>query len=708
MIAHSVAEHLRLIDRTVAAVTRSTEALVRALDEDSLLEEICQIAVEVGGYGLAWIGYPRHDAGKTIEIKAQAGIAIEYLRDIATLTWADAELGRGPTGTALRTGGTQVLRDIETAANFSPWREEAARFGLRSNIALPLSHGDERLGVLTIYAQEPDAFDADVIRLLDDMASNLAYGIGALRMKAEHDHAVRELAESEERYRSLIELSPDAVVVHGAGTILFANLASAGIFGALNPAQLVGRNVLDLLHPDFHAVAAKRIVAPPAESGLVEYRLLRLDGTPFDAEIVAANISFHGQPARLLVLRDVTERKQVQEQLMQATKLATLGEMAAGLVHELSQPLNIIRLTAEGALLFIERGKASPQWVAEQFQLVADQAERTAEIIDDIRIFSRRDNSPLQVFDAITTVRAAIGVPGSQMRPDDIALITELPDRAVPVRGRRVQLEQVVMNLLSNAHHALKEKRERQERDTGGGWPNGGWPLEGTGAHGVVRVSAAVVGRELRIIVQDNGSGIPPDVRARIFEPFFTTKEAGRGTGLGLSVSFGIITAMGGRLEALNPTSGACFAITLPIDPSAADLIEDRGMPPPPLFFAEAHIMVVDDEQAAGEALGRTLRELGYRVSVCTSGSQAWRQFQADPADVVITDLRMPAGGGEQLVEQLRDFDPLLPIVIVTGHLGATERLSDNLQDDRCAVMKKPVALGKLGTIIASFLRPPE
>ena len=696
MIAHSVAEHLRLIDRTVAAVTRSTEALVRASNEDALLAEICQIAVEVGGYGLAWIGYPRDDADKTVEIKAQAGVAIDYLRNVRDLTWADAKLGRGPTGSALRTGGTQVVRDVETAANFAPWREAASRFSLRSIIALPLSHGEERLGALTIYAEETDAFDADSIRLLEDMASNLSYGIGALRMKAEHDHAVQELAESEARYRSLIELSPDAVVVHCHGTILFANLASAGIFGALNPAQLVGREVFELLHPDFHPLAAQRIASPPAESPLVEYRLLRLDGTQFDAEIVAANISFHGQPARLLVLRDVTERKQVQEQLMQATKLATLGEMAAGLVHELSQPLNIIRLTAEGALLFIERGKAQPQWLAEQFQLVASQAERTAEIIDDIRIFSRRDNSPLQVFDAITTVRAAIGVPGSQMRPDDIALVTELPDRTVPVRGRRVQLEQVVMNLLSNAHHALKERRDGQSGGLDDGW------------HGLVRVNAQVIGRELRIVVQDNGPGIPPEIRARIFEPFFTTKEAGRGTGLGLSVSFGIINAMGGRLEALDTGSGACFAITLPIDPSAADLIEERAAPPPLHSFAEAHIMVVDDEQAAGEALGRTLRELGYRVSVCTSGSEAWRQFQVDPADVVITDLRMPAGGGEQLVERLRDFDPLLPIVIVTGHLGATERLSDNLQDDRCAVMKKPVALGKLGTIIASFLRPPE
>ena len=690
MIAHSVAEQLRLIDRAMAAVTRSTEALVRASDENSLLAEICQIAVEVGGYGLAWIGYPRHDQAKTVEVKAQAGASSEYLDEIQ-LSWGDNELGRGPTGTALRTGSTQVVRDMEFAAHVSPWREAAARYGLRSNIALPLGHGGDRLGVLTIYAQEPDAFDADVIRLLEDLASNLSYGIGALRMKAEHDHAVRELAESEERYRSLIELSPDAIVVHRAGIILFANHASAGIFGAARPSDLVGREVFELLHPDYHPTAATRMAAVPSENGLVEYRLLRLDATPFDAEILAADISFHGEAARLLVLRDVTERKQVQEQLMQATKLATLGEMAAGLVHELSQPLNIIRLTAEGALLFIERGKGSPEWMGEQFQLVADQAQRTAEIIDDIRIFSRRDTSPLQIFDAIAAVRAAIGVPGSQMRPDDIDLTIALPEGPVPVRGRRVQLEQVIMNLLANAHHAVKEQRER---------------LGDAGWRGRVKVTVTIQGRELRIIVEDNGPGIPPEIRARVFEPFFTTKEAGRGTGLGLSVSFGIINAMGGRLEAKAPASGACFVISLPVDASDAELTEERPPMPEP-SIAEAHIMVVDDEQAAGEALGRNLSELGYRVSVCTSGSQAWRKFQEDPADVVITDLRMPAGNGEQLVEQLRDFDPLLPIVIVTGHLGATERLADNLQDDRCEVMKKPVALGKLGTIIASFLKPP-
>lgn len=692
MIAHSVADQLRLIDRAVTTLTRSTEALLRATDETALLEDICRVAVDVAGYRLAWVGYARDDAPLSVTPVAVAGRGQSYLDEVA-VSWTDQ--GQGPTGTAIRTGLAQVVHDIETDARFVPWREVARAHALRSALALPLNLGAEHMGALTIYASEPEAFDPDVIRLMEDVARNLAYGIGALRMKAEHERAVRELAESEERYRSLVELTPDPILVHSQGTIVFANQAAARVLAAPD-GGLLGLPLLDLIHQDAREEVRRRILRPPAQRQVSEYRMARLDGSEFEAEIAATTITFHGLPARILVIRDITERKQVQQQLVQTAKLATLGEMAAGLVHELSQPLNIMRLTAEGALLFIERGKATPEWQAEQFQQIADQAQRTAEIIDDIRIFSRRDTSPVQVFDALAAVSAASSVLAGQLRPDEISLVTELPDHPVLVRGRPVQLEQVVMNLLSNAHHALKEKRE----DTAPGAP---W-------HARITVAARRAGGNLVVTVSDTGPGIPPAVRARIFEPFFTTKEAGRGTGLGLSVSFGIIAAMGGRLEVLDQDAGtgASFAITLPIDEEgtlAAGELRDR--PPVAAPAMDGHIMVVEDELTAGETLGRYLKELGYRVTVCGSGNQAYDSFMADPADVVITDLRMPAGGGEQLVEKLRDFDPLLPVVIVTGHLGATERLAENLQDDRCAVLKKPVPLGRLADIIATFLKPP-
>ncbi|WP_254434883.1 ATP-binding protein [Magnetospirillum sp. UT-4] len=689
MIARDVADQLHLIDRAVTTLARSTEALLRASDEVSLLEDICKIAVEVAGYRLAWVGFADDGPGRPVNPVAAGGDARGYLDGIQ-VSWNDDRLGRGPTGTAIREGQPQVVIDTESDPAFQPWREGARRFGFRSVIALPLSAGGAPLGALTIYAGEPMAFDHDETRLLEDVARNLSYGIATLRMRAEHERAVQALAESEERYRTLIEMTPDAIIVHAEGTILFANQACERIF-ATGGRPMEGMDMLALVGEEARRAIAARIASPPDGRVLAEHPMLRLDGTAFDAEVVGTGITFHGVPARFLVIRDVTERNQVQQQLVQAAKLATLGEMAAGLVHELSQPLNIIRLTAEGALLFIERGKATPEWQAQQFQLVADQAQRTAEIIDDIRIFSRRDSSPVQVFDAVAAVRSALGVLENQLRPDDIVLVTELTGTPMPVRGRRVQLEQVVMNLLSNAHHALKEMREREGRAT----------------QAEIRLSARRKGRNVVIKIADSGPGIPPAVQARIFEPFFTTKEAGRGTGLGLSVSFGIVNSMGGRLEVVDQPKGACLAITLPLDADTPQVPEPAEVASP-VFAGEGHVMVVDDESAAAETLGRYLGELGYRVTLSANGADAYDTFMRDPADVVITDLRMPSGNGEQLVERLRDFDPLLPIVIVTGHLGATERLADSLQDDRCAVMKKPVALGKLGELVATFLQPPS
>ncbi|MBF0324399.1 MAG: GAF domain-containing protein [Alphaproteobacteria bacterium] len=690
MLAHGVADQLHMIDRAVATLTRATEALLKAADEVSLLEDICRIAVDVAGYRLAWVGMPEHTPDRKVSAVAAAGQGRSYLQEI-DVAWDDGPLGRGPVGTAIRTGRTQVVRSIETHADFAPWREAASRHGFRAVVSLPLGEVGDIVGALNIYAGEPAAFDDDTVRLLEDVARNLTYGVRALRIKAEHDKAVRDLAESEERYRSLVEMTPDAILVHSKGVILYANPAAGRVFGA-EGRPMSGLNVVDLVPAEMRDTIARRVANPPIGRVLAEHPMCRIDGTPFDAEVVGSSVAYHGHPARFLVIRDVTERRQVQEQLVQTSKLATLGEMAAGLVHELSQPLNIIRLTAEGALLFMERGKATPEWQAQQFELIAEQSQRTAEIIDDIRIFSRRDSSPIQVFDAIGAVRSALAVLEGQMRPDEIEVETDLPEAMVPVRGRRVQLEQVIMNLLSNAHHALKEKQADQ---------TGGWVA-------TVAVSARRRGDGLVITVEDTGPGIPPAVRPRIFEPFFTTKEAGRGTGLGLSVSFGIINSMGGRLEIQDRAIGACFTITLPVD-DLTGIGHDPEVVPPPQnqLTATGHIMVVDDEKTAAATVGRYLEELGHRVTLCTSGSQAYETFMRDPADVVITDLRMPAGGGEQLVERLRDFDPLLPIIIVTGHLGATERLAENLQDDRCTVLKKPVALARLGDIVIDFLQPP-
>jgi GAF domain-containing protein len=160
MIAHSMAEQLRLIDRAITTLTRSTDALLRATSEHSLLKEVCDITVEMAGYRLAWIGYARPDEARSVTPMATSGVAADYLSEVS-VSWGDGELGRGITGVAIRNGVPQVARDIEGDPRFAPWLEAARRHGFRSAIALPLGHGDSRLGaMMTIATPRPTEINA--------------------------------------------------------------------------------------------------------------------------------------------------------------------------------------------------------------------------------------------------------------------------------------------------------------------------------------------------------------------------------------------------------------------------------------------------------------------------------------------------------------------------------------------------------------------
>ncbi len=684
---------LRRVNRALETLTRATEALIRATDEQQLLNDICRIIVEVGGYVFAWVGYAQHDDERSIWPVARYGAEAGYLAQ-ARIGWGEDERGRGPAGEAIRTGLPQVAYPSDPS--FAPWRAAALERGYRVTVALPLRVEGQVIGMINLYAPDPIIpLDPDELSLMANLAQNVAYGIGMQRIQFERRRAERELKESEGRYRSLVELSPDAILVHTQGIIIFSNSAADHLFRATPTMPLVGKRMLDLIQTEDPSDYAD-LSADEVPAGVVEERLSRLDGSFFVAEVTAAPVVFHGVHARQVVIRDITERKQVQEQLVQTAKLATLGEMAAGMAHELSQPINIIRMAAEGALLMIERGKASQDYQVKQFSLMAGQAGRMAEIIDHIRIFSRKDAGEVTVFDARNSARLAAELMASQMKSAEIDMVVRLPNRPCPVLGRPVQLEQVIINLLANAHDAILAARK----------------AAGRGGPGQVVMEASLLGgSSVRITVADSGTGINPNHLDRIFEPFFTTKEVGSGTGLGLSVSFGIISAMGGRLEARNlRPAGAEFLITLRLaeeinsnsESDAADEADERQAE---TSSPGHHVLVVDDERHAVDTMTAYLAELGYRVSRARSGNAAFTLFRRDPADIVVTDVRMPDGDGEQLLSRLRQLAPALPVVVVTGHMGATDQFEDDAAAHRLAVLKKPISLATLAETIERLLR---
>jgi PAS domain S-box-containing protein len=236
------------------------------------------------------------------------------------------------------------------------------------------------------------------------------------------------------------------------------------------------------------------------------------------------------------------ERKEAAAQIIQASKLATLGEMATSVAHELNQPLNVIRMAAGNSRRKISKGTADLQYLTDKLQRIEEQTARAAAIIDHMRMFGRKAKENPQPIDPREVVTNALALMGEQLRLAGIEIVTELAQDCPFILGHTIQMEQVVLNLLTNARDALAE-RDGEAKIT-------------------VRVFEDDKG--VHITSEDTGGGIPEDVLPRIFEPFYTTKEMGKGTGLGLSVSYGIIRDMNGTIIAENIDGGTRFTVTLP------------------------------------------------------------------------------------------------------------------------------------------------
>ena len=179
-------------NRTLQALTKSNQAMMRATDEYGYMKEVCKIIVEDCGYTMVWVGFAQDDEGKTVRPVAYSGFEEGYI-DALKITWADTERGRGPTGTAIRTGKPTACRNMLTDPHFQPWRKEAIKRGYASSIVLPLMSDGKAFGALTIYSKEPDPFAEDEVKLLAELANDLSYGIMAIRMREARVKAEEEL-----------------------------------------------------------------------------------------------------------------------------------------------------------------------------------------------------------------------------------------------------------------------------------------------------------------------------------------------------------------------------------------------------------------------------------------------------------------------------------------------------------------------------------
>jgi PAS domain S-box-containing protein len=300
-------EQLRQANRILRMVSECNQALVRAEDERGLIGEICRIVLELGGYRMTWVGYAENDAAKSVRPMGSIGFEAGYLEK-ARITWGDEPLGRGPTGTAIRTGRVVVGRDFLTDPELAPWREQAIQRGYRSSIALPLAIGGKAFGALTIYADAPNGFDTAAKTILAEMADDLAFGITALRTRG-------LLRQSRRQLQQVVHSAPVviwAVDAQGICVLADGHLAPLG----LTAEQLLGRRMPDALgdRPDIRD-HVQRALGGARVAAVVEY-----GGAIFEARYSPVLGDNGGIAGVMCVATDITERRRAEQEVLSATE----------------------------------------------------------------------------------------------------------------------------------------------------------------------------------------------------------------------------------------------------------------------------------------------------------------------------------------------------------------------------------------------------
>jgi len=650
-------EALQRLNRELRAISTCGEVLVRATDEQALLDEICRIICDEAGYRMAWVGYAEHDEEKTVRPVAWAGVDDGYVAE-ARISWADTERGRGPIGTAVRTGQTACVQDFTTDPEAAPWREAAAQRGSRSGVALPLKDGrDATFGTLTIYSTEPGAFTPDEIRLLGELATDLAFGITVLRTRAERDEVDDALRASEEQYRRFVEDDVAGVYITTPdGRVLTCNPAFARMLGFASVAEGVATNVVTIYQ---ESAAREALLADLRAQGRVDGRELawrRVDGAPVAAVVTA--IGDFDEGGQLAAIRgyviDITERKRLEEQLRQSQKMEAIGRLAGGVAHDFNNLLTAINGYAD----ILVAGMAPDEPQRADVEEIRKAGDRAAALTRQLLAFSRRQVLKPVVLD-LDVVVAGIAPMLRRLVGEQIEFRVLAPPDLNRVRADPAQVEQVLLNLVVNARDAM---------------PGGGTlTIEMANVElddDYVRTHPHVApGPYVQLAVSDTGVGMDAATMAHLFEPFFTTKPAGEGTGLGLATAYGIVTQSGGHIAAYSePGQGSTFRVYLPRVTAAVEPVLAAAAGPAP-GGSEA-VLVVEDEDVVRSYAERVLKGLGYDVSAARSGVEALALVadHPEPFDLLVTDVMLPGMNGRELSDQLTARKPSLRTLFVSGY----------------------------------------
>jgi PAS domain S-box-containing protein len=663
--------------------------------EDALFSHAARQAVlaELGIMALGKKSFQAVLDEAVVRIRATLGVdtctALELLPGGTTLVcragdgWVDPitdvliEAGVGsPAGYALLSSVPVVAEDFATETRFAI-PKVFGKQQLRSGMSLIIHGRDRPYGVFSVQCRLPRKYTKEEVDYFQAAANVLA-------LAAERFQTEEELRRSEESFRSLIELAPDGVLIRRAGIIVYVNHALVRCLGHGSADELLGRPVLDIVHPEDRAALAHDEGpllgrgAPGSPAAPTEMRLVRRDGETVLVEGAGVPIVFKGQPSVASLIRDVTERRKMEARFQQNERLASLGVLAAGVAHEINNPLMYVL----GNLDLVQKGlsemaeepetRADPAReervndLGEMVDKAMDGGDRVRRIVADLKAFSRSggddERGRIDVRRVMTT---SINIARNEIR-HRARLVVEEED-VPPVVASDSRLGQVFLNLLLNAAQAIPEGHAARNEIT-------------------VKTRTDAMGRVV-VEVQDTGGGIPGEILGKLFDPFFTTKPRGVGTGLGLAICHNIVSELGGDITVESEVGkGTCFRVTLTPAPPMAEKAEPVAQAPAGAEESagpapRGRVLIIDDEPFVAGLCQRALRgEQDAQVS--TSAAAALSRIEAgEEFDVLLCDLMMPDMGGMELFEVLEERFPTLAKRVVFLSGGAFTHAAQSFRD---------------------------
>lgn len=454
-----------------------------------------------------------------------------------------------------------------------------------------------------------------------------------------------KVSSTEERYRSLFDQASEGIVITTAENleILELNQTAKRLLG------VNGRNGKPLVLSAFLKVAE---VDPLPVTGSEWFDVLqrqhqlsvvRRDGGTTPAEVDGAPIHFDGRNAYQFFFRELTERTRLEQQLRQAEKLSALGQMISGIAHELNNPLAVVKGYLD---LVLSRHELAPQTRAD-LERVATESNRAAKLVSNFLAFAREQPAHRERLDLNQLIKRVVELREFEVRGAGAALTLDLAPDLPAATVDSDQVQQILINLVNNALHALAEKAPPRR----------------------LAIRSRQCANQIQVTVEDNGPGVPEALVTRIFEPFFTTKEVGTGTGLGLSIAHSIMADHQGSLSYQStPGGGASFVLEFPLADSAGAMPSASDMPTqspvdttsPPPSASPARILIVDDETSIAELLGEMLGMLGYQPTLCHAAPQALEIIARNEFDVVLSDFRMPVMDGQEFYRLAVEKKPSL------------------------------------------------